>query len=57
MRDKYCYCHTCDKEFNSLGIARHRAMHRDKKEDCKITYKNGETINHRFNKKQRRNKL
>lgn len=51
MRDKDCYCHTCDKEFNSFGIARHRAMHRDKKEDCKITYKNGETINHRFNKK------
>lgn len=57
MRDKDCYCHACNKEFNSLGISRHRAMHRDKKEDCKITYKNGETINHTFNKKQRRNKL
>lgn len=31
------YCHTCEKEFKSLGIARHRAMHRDKNENCKIT--------------------
>lgn len=47
-RMKDCYCHTCDKEFNSLGIARHRAMHRDKKEDCKIIYKDGTIINHKF---------
>ena len=45
---KNCYCHNCDKEFNSLGIARHRAMHRDKQEDCKITYKDGTIINHKF---------
>lgn len=47
---KDCYCHTCDKEFNSLGIARHRAMHRDKKEDCKITFKDGKTLNYKFKK-------
>lgn len=47
---KDCYCHTCDKEFNSLGIARHRAMHRDRQEDCKITYKDGKTLNYKFSK-------
>ncbi len=31
------FCHTCNKPYESLGIARHRAMHRDKKEDCEIT--------------------
>ncbi len=45
---KDCYCYTCDKDIHHLGIARHRAMHRDKKEDCKITYKDGTTINHKF---------
>jgi len=35
------YCHTCDKPFQSLGIARHRAMHRDKREDCVISLLNG----------------
>jgi hypothetical protein len=35
---KDCICHTCNKSFHSLGIARHRAMHRDKKEDCTIYY-------------------
>lgn len=48
MRLKDCYCHTCDKEFNSLGITRHRAMHRDRQEDCKITYKDGKTLNYKF---------
>lgn len=35
------YCHTCAKQFHSLGIMRHRAMHRDKKQDCTITLKSG----------------
>ena len=43
-----CYCHKCKKYFNSLGIARHRAMHRDKFENVKITYSNGDTYNHCF---------
>lgn len=34
-------CETCDRYFKSLGIARHRAMHRDKREDCVITTKEG----------------
>lgn len=41
MRTKTCYCYTCNKAFHSLGIMRHRAMHRDKREDCKIELKNG----------------
>lgn len=40
---KTCYCHTCQKWFHYLGINRHRAMHRDKKEICKITYTDGNT--------------
>lgn len=32
---KDCYCHTCDTELNSLGVARHRAMHRDKKKTAR----------------------
>lgn len=30
------YCYTCKKSFASMGIARHRAMHRDKREGCEI---------------------
>ena len=44
--DKNCYCHTCEKSFHYLGIARHRAMHRDRKETCKITYTCGDTYTH-----------
>ena len=47
---KICYCHTCDKHFRSLGIARHRAMHRDRREDCKITYTHGVTLLHNFSR-------
>ncbi|GAG89398.1 unnamed protein product [marine sediment metagenome] len=36
------YCETCKKTFHPLGIARHRAMHRDKREDCIIQYTRGE---------------
>lgn len=35
------YCHTCEKYFHRLGIMRHRAMHRDKKEFCIIEMKSG----------------
>ena len=43
-----CYCHTCKKDFQSNGIARHRAMHRDKKQDCKITFTHGDTYSWKF---------
>ena len=48
---KNCYCHTCNKYFHYLGIARHRAKHRDKKEDCKITYTYGDTFLYKFSEK------
>lgn len=46
--DKTCYCHTCDKDFHYLGINRHRAMHRDKREDCTISYTKGDTYDFNF---------
>jgi len=42
-RFKNCYCYTCGKSFHYLGIARHRAKHRDKRQNCKISYTNGDT--------------
>ena len=42
------YCFTCKKRFHYLGIARHRAAHRDKKENCKIMYTNGDTYEHNY---------
>jgi len=46
-RDKNCYCYTCKKRFHYLGIARHRTAHKERKEDCKISYTNGDTYFHR----------
>lgn len=45
-----CYCHTCRRDFQALGIARHRAMHRDKREDCKITFSTGHTYTYGYSK-------
>ncbi len=44
----WCYCYRCQRQINSMGIARHRAMHRDKKEDAEIMYKDGSRILHLF---------
>lgn len=52
--EKKCYCHTCDKWFHCLGIARHRAMHRDKREDCRITFTNGDTFRYTYSKLPKR---
>ncbi len=41
---KTCYCHTCKRHFHYLGINRHRAMHRDRRELCTITYTTGNTL-------------
>jgi len=49
-REKTCYCHTCKRYFHWLGITRHRAAHRERKEDCKITYTNGDTYLHPYSK-------
>lgn len=48
-----CYCFTCAKWFHSLGIARHRAMHRDRNETCEIEYSDGTIKRHSFNKIKR----
>ncbi|TFH41642.1 MAG: hypothetical protein E4H01_14630 [Lysobacterales bacterium] len=44
--EKTCYCITCKKWFHYLGIARHRTMHRDRGENCRIRYTNGSTYSH-----------
>lgn len=31
-RVKQCYCRNCKRWFHSLGIARHRAAHRDRRD-------------------------
>ena len=51
-REKNCYCHTCKKDFHWLGITAHRAMHRDKKEVCKITFTHGDTYTYNFSTKK-----
>ncbi len=55
--DAYCHCHTCNKTMHSMGIARHRAMHRDKHEDCTITYSGGDTYTSEFSKHKHRVQL
>ncbi len=47
-RIKDCFCHTCGLAFHHLGIAGHRAMHRDKRTDCKVTQSDGDTVIYRF---------
>lgn len=43
-----CYCHTCEEDYHHLGIARHRAMHRDKGEDCTITFSDGSKYSYNY---------
>lgn len=40
-RSLTAYCKTCDRYFHPLGLARHRAKHRDHKENCEIEFSNG----------------
>jgi len=54
---KKCYCHTCDKNIHYLGIARHRAAHRNRREDCKITFSSGNTWTYKFSKLRPKKKL
>lgn len=49
-RSKNCYCHTCKKYFHWLGIARHRAAHKERFEDCKITYTHGDVGQYEYSK-------
>ena len=43
-----CYCHTCRRWFDPLGIASHRAMHRRKREDCTIMFTAGDTYTWKY---------
>lgn len=47
---KTCYCHTCKKWFDPLGIMNHRKAHRVRKQDCKITFTHGDTYSYNFSK-------
>lgn len=47
-----CYCHTCNRHYHPLGIARHRAMHRDNKEDCTITFSGGNTSTWHYSQRE-----
>ena len=49
-RLKNCYCHTCKKDYHYLGITKHRAGHRNRKEDCKITFTHGDTYSWSYSK-------
>ena len=49
-RQPDCECLTCDREIHHLGIMRHRAMHRDRGEDCRIVFSDGRCVEYRFSK-------
>jgi hypothetical protein len=49
---KNCRCNTCGKNFHYMGISKHRAMHRSKKEDCDITFTNGDRFVFNFSKSE-----
>lgn len=51
--EKTCYCHTCKRWFHYLGITRHRAAHRTRKEYCKITFTYGDTAEWHYDKPSR----
>lgn len=43
-----CYCISCDRNIHHLGIMSHRAMHRRRKENCRIQFSDGRTVSYRF---------
>lgn len=49
------YCFKCKKHFYPLGICRHRAMHRDKKESVMIEYADGTYIHNYGDEDERKN--
>ena len=49
-KQKNCYCHTCKKSFHYLGITRHRKMHKEKKQDCTITFTYGDKYTWNYSK-------
>ena len=51
--DADCWCNTCGRAFHHLGIAGHRAAHRNRREDCEIEYNDGRVVTHEFSKSAR----
>lgn len=49
-REKNCYCWTCKRDIHYLGISNHRLGHRNRKEDCTITFTHGDTRTWNFSK-------
>lgn len=47
-RDKNCFCHTCQNKYHYMGISRHRKAHKDRSENCKITFTDGRTEIYRY---------
>lgn len=37
-KDKNCWCCTCGRAFHYLGITNHRLWHRNRRQDCTITF-------------------
>lgn len=56
-RQKNCYYHTCARDFHYMGIATHRAGHRKRREDCKITFTDGRTLSWSYSKPTKTIKL
>lgn len=52
VRNKYCYCHECRRDFHYMGIGSHKKSHLHIGEPCKITYSNGDTYIHFPDKKE-----
>ena len=52
-----CSCWNCERAFTRISIASHRAMHRRKKQDCIISYTNGDTYFYEFSKEINEKKL
>ena len=53
-RAKFCYCYTCEKHFHRLGIASHRASHRNRMEDCRILLSDGSIRTYHFSRRKER---
>ena len=43
-----CTCLTCDRDIHHLGIMSHRAMHRRRKENCRIEFSDGRVVSYKF---------
>lgn len=53
---KDCHCYTCDRKFNYLGIASHRASHKRKREDCIIEFTYGDIYEWKYSELKQEDK-